>query len=562
MKKTWWKEGIVYQIYPRSFMDSNGDGVGDLRGILSRLDYIASLGVDIVWLNPVYASPNRDNGYDISDYEGIMEEFGSLADFDALLEGFHARGIKVVMDLVVNHSSSDHPWFVESRSSRTSPKRDWYIWKPDLAGPGVAGAPPNDWKACFTGSAWEFDQASGEYYLHLFAPEQPDLNWENPEVRKAVYAMMRRWFERGIDGFRMDVITLLSKDPSYRNLLPGEGMFSPTAPYVYGPRLHDYIREMRREALSGFDIMTVGEAPGTTVDKAVELVGEDRGELDMLFQFELMGIDHTDGDKWRQRPIELPEMKRIVERWQLGLQGRAWNSNYLMNHDQPRSVSRFGDDVAHRVDSSKALLALTLCLAGTPYIYQGEEIGMTNVAFPSIEDYRDLDSLNYWKEALAAGEDPARVLSSIHYMSRDNARTPMQWEAGANAGFSRGSPWIKVNPNYVSVNVGAAEADPDSVLHFTRRMIRFRKDHLALVYGSFSLLAREDPRLFAFLREGEGERLLVEINMSGEAVEGSAEGRSATTLLASRGPGDVASLAGAAILRPLGPWEARISALT
>ncbi len=554
MRKTWWKEGIVYQLYPRSFMDSNGDGIGDLRGILGRLDYIASLGVDIVWLNPVYASPNKDNGYDISDYENVMEEFGSLADFDALLAGFHARGIKVVMDLVVNHSSSEHPWFRESRSSKTSPKRDWYIWKPGL-GPGKPPSPPNNWKACFTGPAWEFDPGTEEYYLHLFAVEQPDLNWENPAVRQAVFAMMRRWFERGIDGFRMDVITLLSKDPSYRNLRPEEGMFSPTAPYVYGPRLHEFIRQMRQEALSGFDIMTVGEAPGTTVEKALELVGEDRGELDMLFQFELMGIDHTDGDKWRQRPISLVEMKSVIEGWQLGLAGRAWNSNYFMNHDQPRSVSRFGDDGAYRSESAKALLLLNLSLCGTPYIYQGEELGMANVAFPSIKDYRDLDTLNYHKEALAAGAGEAKVMASIHYMSRDNARTPMQWSAGKNAGFTQGEPWIGLNPDYRTVNVEAEEADPASVLHFTRSLTKFRKAHPCLVYGSFELLAREDPRLFAFIREGEGERLLVEVNFSGQATAGVAAGKSPRLIFSNGGAG------GGSTPAMLGPWEARISAL-
>jgi len=532
-------------------MDSNGDGIGDLAGITGKADYIASLGIDIVWLNPVYRSPNKDNGYDISDYEAIMEEFGTMADLDRLIAALHDRDIRVVMDLVVNHSSDEHPWFKESRSSKDSPKRDWYIWKP-----ARAGGPPNNWKACFTGSAWELDPGTGEYYLHLFDPGQPDLNWENPELRKAVYAMMRRWFERGIDGFRMDVATLFSKDPSYRDLLPAEGMFSPTAPYIYGPRLHEFIREMRKEAFEGFDVMTVGEAPGSTVEKALELVGEGRGELDMLFQFELMGVDYIDGDKWRQRPIDLVEMKRIVERWQLGLASRAWNSNYLMNHDQPRSVSRFGDDSRFRDESAKALLLLTLSLGGTPYIYQGEELGMANVAFPSISDYRDVDTLNYYDEALAAGLSVAEAMRSIHYMSRDNARTPMQWSAGRNAGFSEVGPWIGVNPDHVAVNVEAEERDGTSVLHFTRSMIKFRKHHLALVYGSFELLAREDPRLFAFIRKGEGEELLVEINMSGEATEGAKpHSAAATTLLSSGGP------AGLSTPGTLAPWEARISAL-
>jgi oligo-1,6-glucosidase len=557
LNRTWWKEGVVYQIYPRSFKDSNGDGIGDLAGIAGKADYIASLGVDIVWLNPVYSSPNKDNGYDISDYEDIMEEFGSMADWGRLVAALHDRGIRVVMDLVVNHSSDEHSWFRESRSSKDSPKRDWYIWKP-----GREGGPPNNWKACFTGSAWELDPATGEYYLHLFDPGQPDLNWENPELRQAVYAMMRRWFERGVDGFRMDVVTLFSKDPSYRDLAPGEGMFSPTAPYVYGPRLHEFIREMRREALEGFDVMTVGEAPGSTVEKALELVGEDRGELDMLFQFELMGVDHVNGDKWRQKPIDLAEMKRIIERWQLDLVGRGWNSNYLMNHDQPRSVSRFGDVGRFRNESAKALLLLNLSLGGTPYIYQGEELGMANVAFPSIADYRDVDTLNYHKEALSEGLSEVEAMRSIHYMSRDNARTPMQWSAGRNAGFSEARPWIGVNPDHMAVNAEDEEADPSSVLQFTRTMTAFRRDHLALVYGSFELLARDSQRLFAFLREGEGERLLVEINMSGEISEGvaprlaaAAPRLAATTLLSNHGP------TGVPTPRILAPWEARISAL-
>jgi oligo-1,6-glucosidase len=550
LNRTWWKEGVVYQIYPRSFMDSNGDGIGDLAGVAEKADYIASLGVDVVWLNPVYRSPNKDNGYDISDYEEVMEEFGTMADLDRLIAALHERKIRVVMDLVVNHSSDEHPWFRDSRSSRESPKRDWYIWKP-----GRAGAAPNNWKACFGGGAWELDPDSGEYYLHLFDPGQPDLNWENPELRKAVYAMMRRWFERGIDGFRMDVVTLFSKDPSYRDLAPGEGMFSPTAPYVYGPRLHEFIREMRREALDGFDVMTVGEAPGSTVENALELVGEGRGELDMLFQFELMGVDYVDGDKWRQRPIDLVEVKRIVERWQLGLAGRAWNSNYLMNHDQPRSVSRFGDDGRYRPESAKALLLLNLSLSGTPYIYQGEELGMANVAFSSISDYRDVETLNYYGEALAAGRSPAEAMRSIHYMSRDNARTPMQWNAGPNAGFSTERPWIGVNPDYPTINAEAEEADPDSTLNFTRAIIKFRREHKCLVYGSFELLAREDPRLFAFAREGEGERLLVEINMSAEAAQGAAPRSGATILISNRG------IAGGRAPATLEPWEARVSAL-
>jgi oligo-1,6-glucosidase len=548
MKRSWWKEGVVYQIYPRSFKDSNGDGIGDLRGIIEKLEYIASLGVDIVWLNPIYASPNCDNGYDISDYGRIMEEFGSLSDFDELVRGFHARGIRLVMDLVVNHSSSLHPWFLESRSGEESPKRDYYIWKK-----GRAGGPPNGWKACFTGPAWEYDPASGEYYLHLFAPGQPDLNWENPALRSEIYAMMRRWFDRGVDGFRMDVINVISKDPSYRDLTEGETMFSPTAPYIYGPRLHEFIREMRREAMAGRDVMTVGEAPGSTVEKALELVGGDRGELDMLFQFELMEVDWAGGDKWRQKSLDIVAMKRIVERWQTGLYGKAWNSNYFMNHDQPRSVSRFGDDRSYRAESAAALLALNLSLGGTPYVYQGEELGMTNSSWKSVEDFRDLDSINHYHEALAAGEDPASVMASLRFMSRDNARTPMQWDGSAAAGFSSAEPWIGVNPNYPSINAAAEEADPGSVLSFARRMIRFRKEHLALVYGRFELVEGEDPRLFAFTMDDGEERLLVAVNMSAASHNAPRLALGRELLLDNLG--EAPSIRGD---ESLSPWEARI----
>jgi len=552
MVRTWWKEGVVYQIYPRSFRDSDGDGVGDLRGIIEKLDYIASLGANIVWLNPIYASPNYDNGYDISDYERIMDEFGTMADFDELLRGFHSRGIRLVMDLVVNHSSSAHPWFLESRRSVDSPKRGYYIWRK-----GVDGGPPNNWRACFTGPAWEYDEASGEYYLHLFAPQQPDLNWENPALRSEIYSMMRRWFARGVDGFRMDVINVISKDPSYRDLAEGETMFSTTAPYVYGPRLHEFIREMRREAIGDRDVMTVGETPGSTVEKAIELVGEGRGELDMLFQFELMDVD-CEGDKWHRRPLDLVAMKRIIERWQTGLHGVAWNSNFLMNHDQPRSVSRFGNDGAYRSASAKALLALNLSLGGTPYVYQGEELGMTNSKWEGVGDFRDLDSINYYREAVAAGADEGEVMDSLRYMSRDNSRTPMQWGPGPNAGFTSGEPWIGVNPNYRDINAAAEEGDPQSVLHFARRMIRFRKEHLALVYGRFELVAPEDPALFAFTMDDGAERLLFAANMSEEprgiprAEEaGGRSSRSLEPLLSSLGDGRPAGT-------HLAPWEARI----
>lgn len=547
MEGTWWKEGVVYQIYPRSFRDSNADGIGDLNGIIEKLDYIASLGVTIVWLNPVFKSPNEDNGYDISDYEDIMEEFGTMADFQLLLDGMHERGMRLIMDLVVNHTSSAHSWFREARSSKENSRRNFYLWKK-----GKDGLPPNNWRSCFGGSAWELDEASGEYYLHLFVPGQPDLNWENPAVRSSVFSMMRRWFDRGIDGFRMDTINLISKDPSFRDLEPGESMFAPSAPYVNGPRVHEYLAEMNREVLSRYDSMSVGECPGTTPETALDYVGKDRHELNMLFQFELMDIDHVGGDKWKQKPISLPAFKRCVERWQVGLQGRGWNSNFLMNHDQPRSVSRFGNDGKWRVESARTLIMHMMTLGGTPYLYQGDEIGMTNVVFPGIQDYRDVDTLNHWAEAIEAGEDPKAVLASIHYMSRDNSRTPMQWDSSANAGFSSGKPWIALNPNYPSINVGACESDGNSVLNFTRRMIRFRKAHPVLAHGSFTLLDPDEESSFSYLRDDGKERLFVILNFSDSSIAIANRG-TLEPLMSDYG---ATELPGAEI--PLRPWEGRI----
>jgi len=552
MKGSWWQEGVVYQIYPRSFRDSNGDGIGDLAGIAEKLDYIASLGVDIVWLNPICASPNADNGYDISDYDEIMTEFGTMADFNRLLDGLHERGIRLIMDLVVNHSSDRHPWFIESRSSTTSSLRDYYIWRP-----GVSGGPPNNWRSVFGGPAWKLEPQTGEYYLHLFTPEQPDLNWENDGLRAQIFAMMRRWLDRGIDGFRMDTINLISKDPSFRDLRPGESPISPGAPYVNGPRVHEYLRAMNREVLSRYDCMTVGECPGTTPEIALDYVGVGRGELDMLFQFELMELDYA-GDKWSGRSVPLPEFKRCVERWQRALHGRGWNSVYLMNHDQPRSVSRFGDDGRFRLESGRTLLMHLLSLGGTPYIYQGEEIGMTNVAFPEIEDYRDVEILNHYREWIEAGRSVQETMASIHRMGRDNARTPMQWDASPNAGFSSATPWIAVNPNHVAINVEVAERNPDSVLAFARRMIAFRKAHPCLVYGSFELLLPDDEECFAYIRDDGKERLLVALNFGDLPIERSFALRIEELISDYPASGSSPPTAGAGGAVRLRPWEGRI----
>ena len=429
MKQAWWKESVVYQIYPRSFCDGSGDGIGDLRGIIRKLDYLQQLGVDVVWLSPVYRSPNDDNGYDISDYQAIMPEFGTLADWEEMLSGMHARGIRLVMDLVVNHTSDEHPWFVESRKSLDNPYRDYYIWRPPRD-----GREPNNWKSHFSGSAWQLDPATGEYYLHLFSRKQPDLNWENPKVRAEVYAMMRWWLQKGVDGFRMDVINMISKVPGLPDApVTGPDRYQYGGKYfINGPRLLEFLGEMKQEVLSKYDVLTVGETPGVSTQDAIRITHEDTGFLSMVFQFEHMDIDAGPGlhvSRQSVRPWRLLDLKRIMTRWQVDLQDAGWNSNYLSNHDQPRPVSRFGDDGPYRVQSAKLLATFNHLLQGTPYVYQGEEIGMTNVAFESIADYRDIETLNMYREFVEEkGMDPQAVLAVIHAKSRDNARTPMQWD--------------------------------------------------------------------------------------------------------------------------------------
>ncbi len=499
----WWKRAVVYQIYPRSFADSDGDGIGDLAGIESKLDYLARLGVDVVWLSPVYPSPQDDAGYDISDYQDIDPVFGSLEVFDALLAGVHERGMKLVMDLVVNHTSDEHPWFVESRASRDSPKRDWYWWREE---------PPNDWRSFFSGSAWEHDKRSGEYYLHLFSRKQPDLNWENPAVREAVYAMMRWWLERGVDGFRMDVINLISKPPG---LPDGDAQVLVSQ----GPRLHEYLQEMHREVFAGRpQLLAVGETPGVTLEQARRLTDPARGELDMVFQFEHVRLDQG-FTKWDVRPLRLAALKASLGRWQAGLADAGWNSLYWNNHDQPRAVSRFGDDGEHRVRSAKLLGTLLHMHRGTPYVYQGEELGMTNAPFGALHDFRDIESLNHYAEAVADGAEADEVLAALQAMSRDNARTPMQWDASRHAGFTQGEPWIAANPNHVEINAAAEIADPDSVFHHYRRLIELRHREPVVAEGDFTMLVPDDERLYAFTRSLDGASLLVVCNVSPEPVD-------------------------------------------
>ncbi|QOR67268.1 alpha-glucosidase [Cytobacillus suaedae] len=514
MQKKWWKEAVVYQIYPRSFKDSNGDGIGDIKGITSKLDYLKELGIDVVWLSPVYKSPNDDNGYDISDYRNIMDEFGTMADWDEMLSEMHKRGIKLMMDLVVNHSSDEHAWFVESRKSKDNPYRDYYIWRP-----GQDGQEPNNWESAFSGSTWEYDEATGEYFLHIFSKKQPDLNWENPKLREEVYDMMKFWLDKGIDGFRMDVINFISKVdglPSAPNP-EGKKYVSGHEYFMNGPRIHEFLHEMNQEVLSKYDIITVGEMPGVTPEQGVLYTDEDRNELNMVFQFEHMDLDSGPGGKWNLKPLELADLKKSLSKWQTELEGKGWNSLYLNNHDQPRVVSRFGDDKQYRVESAKMLGTLLHMMQGTPYIYQGEELGMTNVKFNSIDEYKDIETLNMYKDKVQEnGEDPEKVMLSIYTKGRDNARTPVQWDSTDHAGFTTGTPWIQVNPNYQEINAEKAVNDDNSVFHYYKKLIQLRKQHEIIVYGSYEIILEDHKEIYAYTRTLGDEILLVITNFSGE----------------------------------------------
>lgn len=510
MNKAWWKEAVVYQIYPRSFMDGNGDGIGDLRGITSRLDYLQTLGVDVVWLSPVYKSPNDDNGYDISDYQDIMDEFGTMDDFDEMLREAHRRGIRIVMDLVVNHTSDEHRWFVESRKSRENPYRDYYIWK----NPKEDGSAPNNWGACFGGSAWEYDEATNMYYLHLFSKKQPDLNWENAQVRKEVFDMMTWWCDKGIDGFRMDVISMISKTPEMPDGPVGDQGYGDFAPYsIHGPHVHDYLKEMNQKVLSKYDLMTVGETAGVTVEEAKRYAGEDGHELNMVFQFEHVESDGKYG-KWSDQRIPLSFLKENLSKWQTELYGNAWNSLYWDNHDQPRAVSRFGDDRAeYREISAKMLGTLLHMMQGTPYIYQGEELGMTNYPFQSKADFRDIESIHAYEDWVESGKvGHEDFWPCLLNKSRDNARTPVQWDDTKNAGFTQGNPWIQVNPNYTDINAKAELEDPNSVFYYYQKLIKLRKEYSVIVYGKYELQLAEDENIFAYTRTLDDQRLLVVCN--------------------------------------------------
>lgn len=510
MEKKWWKECVVYQIYPRSFKDSNGDGIGDLKGIIEKLDYLNYLGIDVIWLSPVYKSPNDDNGYDISDYQNIMDEFGTMKDFDELLRECHKRNIKIMMDLVVNHTSDEHSWFMESKKSKNNEYRDYYVWKE-----GINGQPPNNWGSVFSGSAWQYDEETQMYYLHLFSKKQPDLNWENPKLRNEIYSMMKWWLDKGVDGFRMDVINFISKDQNFPN---GEnGDFGPYA--MNGPRIHEFLKEMKQMVLKEKDLITVGEMPGVTVEQGNLYTGKDRDELNMVFQFEHMDIGNGEFGKWHKNSFKLTELKRIMTKWQKGLENNGWNSLYWNNHDQPRVVSRFGDDKKYWNKSAKMLATCLHMMQGTPYIYQGEEIGMTNVAFEKLSDYKDIEILNAYEDLVVKkGRSHEEMMQGIYDRGRDNARTPMQWNDSENGGFTLGTPWIKVNPNYKSINVEQEINNEDSILNYYKKLIKIRKDNEIVVYGKYDLLLEESEEIYSYMRTLNNERLLVICSFSKEEI--------------------------------------------
>ena len=513
MEKRWWKESVVYQIYPRSFCDSNGDGIGDLNGITGKLDYLKELGIDVIWLSPVYKSPNDDNGYDISDYQAIMDEFGTMEDFDRMLATAHEKGIKIMMDLVVNHTSDEHKWFIESRKSTDNPYRDYYIWRPAKED----GSLPNNWGSCFSGPAWEYDKTTDMYFLHLFSKKQPDLNWDNPAVRQDVFDMMNWWLKKGVDGFRMDVISLISKEPGLPDKEPGINGYATFNVSANGPHVHEYLQEMRQKALNNADTITVGECSGVTLEEAKKYARSDEKELNMVFQFEHMDVDSDEkAGKWTTRKMDLRNLKKILTRWQKGLQDIAWNSLYWENHDQPRSVSRFGNDSdEYREISAKMLATCIHMMHGTPYVYQGEELGMTNCPFNTLDNFRDLESINAFHELTEQGKMTEEdMMAAIGYKGRDNARTPMQWDDSAYAGFSTTNPWIMVNPNYTKINAKDQVNREDSVFKYYQKLIKLRHESELIVYGTYDLILDDDKDIYAYIRTLGDEKLIVYCNFS------------------------------------------------
>ncbi|WP_405169694.1 alpha-glucosidase [Paenibacillus sp. FSL H8-0280] len=515
MKRVWWKEAVAYQIYPRSFMDSNGDGVGDIKGIISKLDYIQDLGIDLIWICPMYKSPNDDNGYDISDYCSIMDEFGTMADFDQLLYEVHHRGMKLIMDLVINHTSDEHPWFIESRASLDNPKRDWYIWRD-----AKNGDEPNNWESIFGGSAWEYDEVSGQYYLHLFSKKQPDLNWANQEVRKSIYEMMNWWLDKGIDGFRVDAISHIHKEEGLLDMPIREGVkyISSFEKHMNVKGIQSYLQEMKENTLSRYDVVTVGEANGVKVEDQEDLLDwicEVRGKFNMVFQFEHLDLWKNSTD----RQLDVPKLKNVLTKWQKSLEGVGWNALFIENHDQPRKVSSWGNDTEYWYESATALGAMYFFMQGTPFIYQGQEIGMTNVAYPSIEDYNDIADRNLYQIKREEGMSHEEIMNIIWASSRDNSRTPMQWSSAKEAGFTSGTPWLKVNDNYIHINVEKQLQEPRSILQFYKQMIQLRKEHDTLTYGIYELHMPDHPSVYAYTRTLADQQVLVVINLSEHMVE-------------------------------------------
>lgn len=506
MKKTWWKEAVAYQVYPRSFQDSNGDGIGDLQGLISRLDYIQDLGIDIIWICPMYKSPNDDNGYDISDYQDIMDEFGTMEDFDQLLAEVHKRGMKLIIDLVINHSSDEHEWFIESRQSKDNDKRDWYIWRD-----GKDGKEPNNWGSIFGGSAWEYDETTDQYFLHLFSRKQPDLNWENEDVRNALYDMVNWWLDKGIDGFRVDAISHIKKDLTFSDMPAEEGKdyIQAWSKYMNVDGIMPFLGELKDKTFANYDIMTVGEANGVSSDQILEWVNEQDGKFDMIFQFEHLGL-------WDDNGLNIPELKKVLSRWQEALSTDGWNALFLENHDKARIVSTWGNDDKYWSQSAKSLATMYFFMQGTPFIYQGQEIGMTNVQFETIEEYNDVSTKNMYRERMANGDTHEAIMQDLWQTSRDNSRTPMQWSEEANAGFSTGAPWIGMNPNYTEINVDLQLADEASILNYYKAMIRLRKQHEVLVYGRYDLLMADDSQVYAYTRTLDDAQFVIVANLTEE----------------------------------------------
>ena len=543
--KTWWKEEVIYQIYPRSFKDSSGDGIGDLQGIISKLDYLKMLGVDIIWLSPIYKSPNDDNGYDISDYYDIHPEFGTMADFDELLAGLHSRGMKLIMDIVVNHTSDEHKWFEEARKSKDNPYRDYYIWKD-----GKDGAEPNNWPSFFGGSAWEYNEPTDDFYLHLFTKKQADLNWENPKVREEVNAILKFWLDKGINGFRMDVIPLISKRLEFADA--EHDMLNEIIEHVYsnGPKVHQYINEMYENVLKHYDVMTVGEGPGINTKVGLNYVGHDRGELNMIFHLDHMFLGHGEFGKFDPVAYGWPDVKRIFSKWDEAMGDSGWISIFLDNHDFPRLVSRFGNDKEHRKQSAKLLAMMVLTLRGTPCIYQGSELGMTNVHFDSIDDYKDVETHNFHKEFIKKGVTTADFLKLVHENGRDNVRTPMQWNSDENAGFTSGQPWIKVNPNYKEINADVAMTEGQgSIFQFYQRMLAFRKENKTFIYGAFEIIPQKSENLFVYKRSDKNETYIVMLNHSDEEENIEFDMESYAFVMCNQDAGQIDKMK---------PWEARI----